>query len=357
MALGVGVRALLAAAALALVLCGGAAAVPRASRYLFISTPRLSRISYVKVERDGATAPQPRLLIDQLGTPQGLAMDQPRNQLLVADPALKQVLAFTVRANSSGLTASQKRVIVPDVEVRWIALDSQGDMFMTDEANSQILKVSYASIIDGNAVPTVLYDAGNPQVSSPGGIATDNFHLYWTNKKEGQQAGSVIEAPVVAPTTALQTTVLATLSKVSPKAYGVCLARQHLYYTDPEQKLYGLKRKSDDPVTQLSSSLTQPRGCIFDGDSTIFVADRGAGAVYSFAAEDILEPVTLVKDFSVEDAFGLAMSEMVEAQEDSGFLGLGLVQEKAGAAHPGLLCGVVTTLALHSLAVWGVGAA
>lgn len=288
----------------ALAAAGQAAASTRWARYLLVAAPRLSRISYLRLDSKGGEA---KTLIDtELGTPQGLAVDQVRDRLVVADPALKQVLGYLLLSESGALNASKRTVIAQNVEPRWVAVDTQGNVFFTDEVSNTVQRLPYWAALRGNSEPEIMYDGTSlTQVSKPGGIATDNFHLFWTNKLEGNTAGSLVRADAAATSEA--EAALAVLSKVSPKAYGVCVALNNVFYTDPEQTLYGVK-SSGGPVVEISTSFVEPRGCAFDGDGTVYVADRGDNSVLSFSGNmQELQPVDLQQVAQVEDAFALAV--------------------------------------------------
>lgn len=286
-------------------------------RFLIVAAPRLSMISYLEVMKGGGVSspqatPKPLIKTD-LGTPQGIAVDQVRNRLLVADPALKKILGFTLESTDSELKASNMVVVGKDVEPRWVAVDVRGDVYLTDELANRILRIPYANSLRGNAVPEVIYDGTSlTQVNSPGGIATDNFNLYWTNKLQGKTEGALV---VAANANSKEAANARVLSKTSDKAYGVCVAINNVFYTAPEKQIFGVKEKGG-LITELTGSMLQPRGCIYDGDSTVYVADRGANAVFSFAGNmgDELTPIELTQEATVDDAFGLAIYAGSSAQ-------------------------------------------
>merc|ERR1719277_1603859 len=81
----------------------------------------------------------------------------------------------------------------------------------------------------------------------------------------------------------------------------------NVFFTDSEKALYGVK-KNGGPVAEVTSLLDKPRGCAWDGDGTVYVADRGAGAVYSFASNmHVISKTEVKRAFEFEDAFGLAV--------------------------------------------------
>jgi hypothetical protein len=162
-------------------------------------------------------------------------------------------------------------------------------------------------------------------VSAPGGIATDNFHVFWTNKAVGTLVGSVVKGFETPPETNVAASVKA-IAKNAVKVYGVCLSMNNVFYTDSEAYVYAVK-KTGGAIAEVSSKMIQPRGCAWDGDGTVYIADKGGNAVYSFPGNmHTLTPMKLTKAVDFEDAFGLAViSASVQARlaMTLAFLGLG----------------------------------
>merc|ERR1719379_2653613 len=67
------------------------------TRFILVSAPRTSKVSYVRVGRFGHLVGEAQDLINSgLLHPQGLAVDQLRSRLYVADPDNKTILAYTL---------------------------------------------------------------------------------------------------------------------------------------------------------------------------------------------------------------------------------------------------------------------
>jgi sugar lactone lactonase YvrE len=273
------------------------------TRYLIVSAPKLAKIEYFTLPD---TTPNP--LIDTgLRSPQGLAEDRKRRVLYVADPDLRKVLSYELTVKEGTLLVEgQPTVAAQNVEARWVAVDGQGDLFFTDEAANVIMRVSSADVNAGNAHPVVVYSgAQTPEVNRPGGVAVDNFNVFWSNKAVGTQVGSVVKGDEE-PQTAKKH-VLAKIAENANKVYGVCLSQNNVFYTDTQKFLFGVK-KSGGAIATVSDGLLGPRGCTWDGESTVFVADKAAGAIYSFPGNmPNLSPARLSKFASYDDAFGLAV--------------------------------------------------
>merc|ERR1719393_1042811 len=145
------------------------------TKYLIISAPTLAKVVYTKLQDDVTKGPagDPKPLIDSgLKMPMGLAMDHKRNSLYVADPELRKVLCYTlVFSGGNVMIAGEPSVAAQDKEVRWVAVDGTGSVFVTDESNGQILRVPGEKLLRGDPTPMAIYESvTNSHVSAPGGI-------------------------------------------------------------------------------------------------------------------------------------------------------------------------------------------
>lgn len=265
---------------------------------------------YVRVKQGGmeATSEKPKTLVGgQLKAPQGLAVDVPRSKLYVADPDLKQIKAYRLYSSGDYLAASDANVAIDNVESRWVAVDSGGHVYATDEGKNLVLKQSLQNMAAGNTTADVIYDGKTVSgVSAPGGIAVDSYYTYWANKATGMKAGSVVKGKT-APELATLQTAWTPIASNSDKTYGVCMATNSIFYTQPDAVLYGVKKRGGTPAV-VSDRLTNPRGCAWDGDGTVYVADRGANAVFSFAGNmQTIGAAMVQRAVSVDDAFGVAV--------------------------------------------------
>lgn len=294
--------------------------------FLLISAPRSQKISWVHLPAGSDYSKgRPETLIDTgLHHPQGVAVDQIRKRLYVADPDVQTIYCYQLVILGEKITLDKTRgrvIVTRDAEARWVAVDGVGNLFFSDESRNLILKVPAekatslfetqhlrGSEAPGDIVPEVVYNGATvTEVNEPGGVAVDNFHVFWTNKHFGTQAGSLVrgsETPQVAAGTGNQVTILA---QNTAKSYGVCLALNNIFFTDSKTFLYGVK-KTGGASAEVSAQLKHPRGCAWDGDGTVFVADRGHNAIFSFASNmQTLGATKLTKAYDAEDAFGVAV--------------------------------------------------
>lgn len=279
--------------------------------FLIISAPQYQKVSWVLLGDDSNHRPV-TLISTGLSHPQGVAVDHKRKVLYVADPDDKVIYGYKLLIKDKDLSVDGDPFILSNgVESRWVAVDATGHVYFSDEPENRILKVNGVAIAQGNATaaanPEVLFD-GNAvaQVSRPGGVAADTFHVYWTNKELGTDVGSVVRAPGTSSAPNAADNVGA-LAKNVVKSYGVCASLGNVYFTDEEKFLYGV-RKTGGPISEVSSSLQEPRGCASDLSGTVYVADRAAGVVYSFPGDmPSVTATELTKAISFDDAFGLAV--------------------------------------------------
>jgi len=278
--------------------------------YLLISTPRSGKIQYVKLPTSGdTTGLKPSVLIDTgLKHPQGLAIDHKRKRLFIADPDVRKIYAYTITESNGILSTDGRQTVISEkAESRWVAVDGLGNVFFSDEPQSKILKITMARILRGNTEPEVVYSSEKlSQVSKPGGIAVDNFHVFWSNKRFGTKAGALVKGSEVVDSKGPIEKSISVLASNVPKSYGVCLALNNVFFTDDSKRIFGVK-KTGGEVLEVSDVLKKPRGCVWDGDGTVFVADREQNAIFSFAGNmHRITRADVTKVMDVEDAFGLA---------------------------------------------------
>jgi len=283
-------------------------AEPQIEKFLVISAPKLSKVVYYILTPPARFA---RPLISRdLETPRGVAVDSKRLNLFVCDPAATRIYWYKLIVTPIGggrlETDKRQKIAVNNVEARWVTTDTAGNIFFTNERDNLIQWKSYDEFARGNPMARTLYDGkAVSAVSSPGGIATDGFSLLWTNKAVGTEFGSVVKGFVKIPEAGVSEAV-SPIADNALKVYGVCLAGNNVFYTE-ENKIYGVK-KTGGAVGVVSDTLKQPRGCTFDGDGTVFVADQKGNAVYSMPANlDSVHPEPLEKVLDFADSFGLAL--------------------------------------------------
>lgn len=308
-----------AALPLVLALCGLAGRGVRGSytpptKFLIVSNALNGSVGYIQLSRDGNFSEAKTLIDKDLVRPQGIAVDQKRQLLLIADSELKKVVSYGLIVHEDGtLGVDEQTPVAEDVPARWVAVDGLGDVYFTDEEDSKVLKVSAGQLLDGDTKPRPVFadPSGNGagSIRSPGGVATDNFHVYWTNKENAQNVGTVVKAlqgPARSNATGAEMDAKVLATNLD-KAYGLCFAMGTLYYTGTEKNVFAVAAKGSNVVT-VSSELSNPRGCVWDGESTIYVADRSADGIFALPTRSLaLVQAPAKKVAAFEGAFGVAV--------------------------------------------------
>jgi len=277
------------------------------SKFLLASDAKNGSVSYMLLPASGvfSGSEKMKLLVKggALVHPQGLAVDQHRKRLIIADPNIQKVVAYPLHVDDAHLRVGKMQTLAKNVEARWVAADGRGNVFFSNEAGNEIMKIS-----SEGGLPQAVYAGG--AVSGPGGIVTDNFNLFWTNKVNGESTGVLVSAPV--PPKAARGVIASApkgaklLSKNMEKAYGVCMALDVIYYTASVSSVYGVKRSGGDAV-KIANSLVNPRGCAWDGEDTMYVADRSGGIFYFPAPQADLAETRVNKAVDFDNAFGVAV--------------------------------------------------
>ncbi|CAD7946640.1 unnamed protein product [Amoebophrya sp. A25] len=287
------------------------------TRFLLASSPLHSRVSYVALDPLRGTTSLIKPLITPGGvvdSPQGICIDGPRNRLYVCDPGSKSKKVFwfelQVRGPAELKVVGQGKAAALQVEPQWCTVDHVGNLFFTDAVGS-IKKVPAEALMgEGVSSPSVVEELYNPnsapQLSTPAGLTTDNMFLFWGNSELGTVKGSLGRAPQNNFYTGQTVRIAANAEKV----YGVCTVGSELYFTEEKLKIHAVK-KTGGTIVQVADTFVEPRGCIWDGEGSVFVADRKGGAIYELptALPNALPSSTVTKVFNLEDAYGVAVFE------------------------------------------------
>jgi len=237
--------------------------------------------------------------------------------LLVADPGddckKMHVYRYALYENMGTFTTGDQQLVMRDKCVRWIAADAQGNLYATNENTNEILKIESANMRAGQLVPpTVLYSSQGPnalQVTSPGGIAADAFFLYWSNKVLGSMTGSVVKGMSFMPAGMAQYPEVTPIAKNADagQEMGVCIGGETIFYTEKNNKLFAVQSQGG-AIALISDSLTDPRGCSWDGDGSVYVTDR-EGRIYQFPGtmQHLRNVGKLKRVATMDDPYGIVV--------------------------------------------------
>jgi DNA-binding beta-propeller fold protein YncE len=305
------------------------------AQYLLVSQPHLQKITYFKIPDDpygkemtptGIDAAEIELISEGLQDPRGIAIDPKANRLYVADELQQKVLAFDLAMKDGKLIYTGDPVtIAQDVKPRWVDVDGVGNVFFTSGADNKIQRVMAERMELGDTRAELVYTGQTVyQVSRPSGLAIDNFNIYWANREQGIKMGSLAMGLELPPENEPWTTVR-TLADNVLISYGVCLSATNVYYTSDARTVHGVK-KVGGPIVKITDKLNQPRGCVWDEDGTIYVADRGNEGIYTFpAGAPELVSQRLKKFTSVAAPWGLAIVSFPKSSTSSPILHVALM--------------------------------
>jgi len=282
--------------------------------------------------------------IERIKEPRGLAVDSLRKILYVVDGNAGSPKLYAARmyhTKDGNVACELPKLVALGLTSNWVTVDFRGKVFFV--ASNQILSIPVSVVthkLDGATLiadatatpvdeapveadkvkeetgkaeaegPSVVYDGGKVTgVSMPIGLAVDGYRMFWSNGENGKQDGSIVQG-VENPLGSDKVNKLATNI---PLAHGVCITSSRVYYTDEENNVFSTKVNGGE-VTTVTDKLQKPRGCAFDGDGTVFVADQGDNKIVSFAGAGAdLGPRRLTLSLVVQEPFGLAVLHGSEA--------------------------------------------
>lgn len=315
------------------------------SRYIFVSSPSMGNVYYSQLPsfHDLTLPPSRRpaletkVLIDGKGTkcegwgcpedadeglrePKALALHQQASgvgTLYVGDSQAGAIFSYRIWMNDMGLSVGPQRRVLTSLNsaVGAMAVDSFGNLFFSMPEDGAIRMLSASEVAKGGKSTVTLYAAEDASVKSPAGLVADNFFLYWANQQGDTSSGIVARAPEQrAEGSNASVEVLAANADLYQKiAVNVCLARDNLFFTGESEYLFAVKI-AGGMIANVSHAFSAPRGCAYDGESTLYVADAGSNAVYSLPANmAALRPIRhTTKVASVEGPDQVAVFHVVE---------------------------------------------
>lgn len=214
--------------------------------------------------------------------------------LYVSDQGAGKIFAYDLTTSWRGtLQAGRQRLILAnftqDGNVTGLAVDSMGNLYFTIGKAGSVYSIDAASL-KSQPVATPIYSSKTfLTVAAPFGIAADSFNVFWANQEGTPALGSVVRAT---STTRSQPQVVSNHTDVyKALALNLCLARDNVFFTGDSPSLYAVKASGGETV-MVFNNFTSPKGCAYDDESTLYVADSGQDAVLSLPANlNSLRPV------------------------------------------------------------------
>lgn len=264
----------------------------------------------------------------------------PERELIFSDTSSKNILRIpseVIKAVAEGVFQAEDLTVVSEK-----TLEAQASAAALNEMNADLSLVTDAPETKPQML-SVYESAANPFVTTPGGVASDGLRLWWGNLNGGGTSGSVSQGslhPQVPAGAGSGGSVSAfpakALSKATSAAFGVARTSNLIVWSSNGTQtfaggsisqtggaVYGVPQNGG-PAFAFATGLGKPRGLIWDGDNTVYVADQELNAVWSFPAGRLVDNAPLTKTVDFQGAYGVAI------------LGESDLAWRSGAAGPGL---------------------
>jgi len=249
------------------------------------------------------------LFLGNVVSPTGVAVDSTNSRLYVADPPVGRIYWYSMVQRPGGLLATTgvQNLAVKGFNASWLAVNGVGDIYFTGlrERTTQpsIFKQSAIKValnktwVDPiEAMPNANKTAFTESAAAASGIALDSFNIYWGNKEQGSQHGSVIRSYQQMHRNIRVLPKIVKLNSALDKVTAMCCTGRTLFFVSPHG-LYGMETASTslleaknvsqgliNPGPKLNNSRWDPRGIAWDGDGTLYIADQATKSVYTSPA-------------------------------------------------------------------------
>lgn len=307
----------------------GLSADDGATNYLIASFPKLRCVNYVRLP-DLVWRP---LVVSGVGAPAALVVDEERARLYIADGAVAKIVWYQLLSLPSGalITGGRQNVAVQAMGTRNLALDLAGNLWFSGKSlppppvpsTDAIWKQPWMTIdqssISGTPIdPLPQWTNGHTQ-STVSPLVLDAFNIYYGNDVEGKTKGSLVKASQSVPL-ADPKSGLSAMADNAEVTYSVAVTPTSLFYAT-DNAIYGVMKTKVGASCGATGSLChvvtdlvkKPTSMLWDGDGTIYVADNGAGAIYSFASGSVSEHA-LDKIIDAGGVWGLDVFKVMKNQ-------------------------------------------
>jgi len=309
-------------------------------QFLVMTLPNLRQIAYVAL-------PDPVLrvlVIKDLVAPRSLALDQNLFRLYVSDSAQQKVFWYQISIQGDKLISDgTQHIALESVETNNIAVDGSGNLYFSGKQlvlppltpTSGVWRNSAIGLHTGvTNMPSPVWTPGNTGApakwSSAAAVATDNLNVYWGNAENAETLGTVVKAPADPPDMNAEASVRMLTHNTATGARAMALTPKFLFYTTADG-IYGIaKGKMDDrcdaDTCQLvSNALADAEGIAWDGDGTIYVADKGQSKIFSFPSGGLSSHPHLTEIADAPKVHGLIIVQVPDQQAAAPALGMALL--------------------------------
>jgi len=227
-----------------------------------------------------------------LEEPIGLALFQKGGGnawLYVSDPKVGFLYRYEVsRTWRNTLEAGPQQLVASNLKdsAYWLAVDGFGNVFYSDAEAGTISMILEKDLSTG--IPqgrTLLSSEHLDKVAGPASLVADAGALYWANLKGDQSAGTLVRAgaPLSLAKNSSATILAGSQDMYQAVVKDICLAGQNVFFTGDGKSLFAVKADASSDVTEIAP-LEQPKGCAYDQETTLFVADHSLNGIYALPA-------------------------------------------------------------------------
>lgn len=297
--------------------------------FIVASFPEFKQVNY-------ATTQEPiwrPLIAAGLLFPDTLCIDADNKRLYVADQSAGMVYWYQISTPGGRLvTDGQQHVAVRNVLARGLAVDNMGNLYVAGRSLAEPPLVPVDAIFKLNSIsiatalssgievpPTLIWTRNNtkiggesPQIYQPSGLAITPFNIFWGNAVRGQGTGTLVKAPLQPSPTSTQGS-LSPLADNDDAVTSVVLTPRDVFfcakggvYGVPQTKI-GADCGEGSSLCPLVAKTPGATAMAWDGDGTIFVADRAQGKVMSFPSGSIAQEKPVEPVAAAEGIWGLAL--------------------------------------------------
>lgn len=246
-----------------------------------------------------------QLVVQGLTEPKAIAVDPQKLRLYVADTTAAKIYWYQLHvAENVLMTDGQSHLAVQGVVVRSLAMAQTGaNAGLYFSGHTVPFNPALAQSVDGvffvnftavqNCELTVCQDPPEAiwKTSDTGttveAISMDSFAIWWGNQQKGKSKGSVVKAsktcPIADPASAMRT-----YADNVDEVYSVVQTPTTVFYGSDGSVYAVQKNKAETTCGQddtycptVSHNVSQPMSMAWDGDGTIFIADKGKGKVFT----------------------------------------------------------------------------
>lgn len=297
--------------------------------YLIASFPEFRVVNYVRLP-DLVWRP---LIVTGLANPRSVVVDEDRARVYIADPGLCKIVWYQLISLPDGTLISDGRqhVAVQAVNVRSLALDLTGSLWFSavstptppipsiDAIWKQPLLTIDQTAASGTPLEPLPQWTKAATSSNPSPLVLDAFNIYFGNEMEGKTKGSVVKASQSVPL-ANPSSGISPMADNADVVYSVAVTPNALFY-GADGAIYGVQKNkvgascgaTGDLCKVITDLVKKPTAMLWNGDGTVFVADNGAGAIYSFASGSV-SPHALDKIIDAGEVYGLDILKVVRNQ-------------------------------------------